>query len=114
MPRHHALLRLVLAASGPIQPGALEQALQVSRPTINRDLRDLLTTGFLEKLGMVGPLATWPPMRPERHCEFRLQPRPCQRGLVRCVGRPLRCPWSKRFLRLSEHVLWWVMKAVFG
>ena len=50
-PRHHALLRLVLAASGPIQPGALEQALQVSRPTINRALRDLLATGFLEKLG---------------------------------------------------------------
>jgi hypothetical protein len=29
----------------------LEQALQASRPTINRALRDLLAIGFLEKLG---------------------------------------------------------------
>lgn len=50
-PRHDALLRLVLAAGGPVQPGALEQALQVSRPTINRDLRNLLAAGFLEKQG---------------------------------------------------------------
>lgn len=50
-PRHEALLRLVLAAGGPVQPGALEQALQVSRPTINRDLRNLLAAGFLEKQG---------------------------------------------------------------
>ena len=49
--RHHALLRLVLAAGNPVPPGALEQALQVSRPTINRALRDLLAAGFLEKLG---------------------------------------------------------------
>ncbi len=50
-PRHDALLRLVLAAEEPVQPGALEQALQVSRPTINRALRDLLASGFLEKQG---------------------------------------------------------------
>ena len=50
-PRHDALLRLVLAAGKPVQPGALEQALQASRPTINRALRDLLALGFLEKLG---------------------------------------------------------------
>lgn len=50
-PRHAALLRLVLAAREPLQPGALEQALQASRPTINRALRALLATGFLEKLG---------------------------------------------------------------
>ena len=51
LPRHAALLRLVLSAGAPVQPGALEQALQVSRPTINRALRDLLAFGFLEKLG---------------------------------------------------------------
>ena len=50
-PRHDALLRLVLAARDPVQPGALEHALQASRPTINRALRDLLASGFLEKLG---------------------------------------------------------------
>ena len=50
-PRHDALLRLVRAATGPVQPGALEQALKVSRPTINRALRELLAVGFLEKLG---------------------------------------------------------------
>lgn len=49
--RHEALLRLVLAAGEPVQPGALEQALQTSRPTINRALRDLQASGFLEKLG---------------------------------------------------------------
>lgn len=49
--RHHALLRLVLAAGGPVQPRALEQALQASRPTINRALRNLRASGFLEKLG---------------------------------------------------------------
>ena len=49
--RHADLLRLVLAAGEPVQPGALEQALQASRPTINRALRDLLASGFLEKLG---------------------------------------------------------------
>lgn len=51
LPRHEALLRLVLAAGGAVQPAALEHALQASRPTINRALRDLLATGFLEKLG---------------------------------------------------------------
>ncbi len=40
-PRHDALLRLVLAAGEPIQPGALGHALQASRPTINQTLRDL-------------------------------------------------------------------------
>lgn len=50
-PRHEALLRRVLAAGKPVAPSALEHALQVSRPTINRDLRDLLAAGFLEKRG---------------------------------------------------------------
>ena len=50
-PRHDALLRIVLAAGEPVQPGVLEQALQASRPTINRALRDLLASGFLKKLG---------------------------------------------------------------
>ena len=50
-PRHDALLRLLLAAGAPVQPGAMEQALQASRPTINRTLRDLLAAGLLEKLG---------------------------------------------------------------
>ena len=50
-PRHDALLRVVLAATQPVQPGALEQALPVSRPTINRALRELLAWGFLQKLG---------------------------------------------------------------
>lgn len=50
-PRHDALLRIVLAAGEPVQPGVLEHALQASRPTINRALRDLLASGFLKKLG---------------------------------------------------------------
>ena len=50
-PRHASLLHQVLAAGEPVQPGALEQSLQASRPTINRALRDLLAAGFLEKLG---------------------------------------------------------------
>lgn len=50
-PRHEALLRQVLAAGEPVAPSALAHALQVSRPTINRDLRDLLAAGFLEKRG---------------------------------------------------------------
>lgn len=50
-PRHKALLRLIIAAGEPVQPGSLEQALEASRPTINRALRDLLTQGLLEKLG---------------------------------------------------------------
>lgn len=49
--RHAALLRQVLAAGEPVAPSALEQALRVSRPTINRDLRELLASGFLEKRG---------------------------------------------------------------
>ena len=44
-------LRVVLAATQPVQPGALEQALPVSRPTINRALRELLAWGFVQKLG---------------------------------------------------------------
>lgn len=50
-PRREALLRQVLATEGPIAPSTLERALQVSRPTINRDLRDLLAAGLLEKRG---------------------------------------------------------------
>ena len=50
-PRHEALMRLVLAAGAPVQPAALEQSLQTSRPTINRALRDLQASGFLIKLG---------------------------------------------------------------
>jgi DNA-binding transcriptional ArsR family regulator len=50
-PRHEALLRQVLAAGEPVAPSALEHALEFSRPTINRDLRDLLAAGFLEKRG---------------------------------------------------------------
>lgn len=50
-PRHEALLRHVLAAGQPVAPSELERALKVSRPTINRGLRDLLAAGFLEKLG---------------------------------------------------------------
>lgn len=49
--RHDALLRQVLASEKPLQPSALELTLQASRPTINRDLRDLLASGLLEKLG---------------------------------------------------------------
>lgn len=49
--RHDALLRLVLDAQGAVAPGALAQALQTSRPTINRALRELLAAGLLEKLG---------------------------------------------------------------
>lgn len=50
-PRHEALLREVLLVGQPVAPGALEQTLQVSRPTLNRDLRDLLAAGLLEKQG---------------------------------------------------------------
>lgn len=49
--RHEAMLRQILAARRPIEPGALEQILQASRPSINRTLRDLVAAGFLEKLG---------------------------------------------------------------
>jgi len=50
-PRHEALLRHILAAGQPVAPSELERVLIVSRPTINRGLRDLLAAGFLEKLG---------------------------------------------------------------
>ena len=50
-PRHAALLRHVLDSGAPVAPSALEQALQVSRPTINRDLRDLLAAELLDKQG---------------------------------------------------------------
>lgn len=49
--RHEALLRQVLAAAIPVAPITLERTLQVSRPTINRDLRELLAVGFLAKRG---------------------------------------------------------------
>jgi len=50
-PRHEALLRHALAAGRPVAPSEWERALQVSRPTINRDLRCLLAAGLLEKQG---------------------------------------------------------------
>lgn len=50
-PRHKALLRHVLAAGLPVAPSELEWTLKVSRPTINRDLRDLLAASLLEKRG---------------------------------------------------------------
>jgi Fic family protein len=50
-PRHAALLGLVIAAGAPVRPSALEQALQTSRPTINRALRELQAARFLERLG---------------------------------------------------------------
>lgn len=49
--RHGALLRFALAAARPVSPAELEQALEVSRPTINRDLRELVDSGYLERLG---------------------------------------------------------------
>jgi Fic family protein len=49
--RHEVLLRQVLVAGEPVAPNALEHVLKVSRPTINRDLRDLLAAGLLEKQG---------------------------------------------------------------
>lgn len=56
-PQYEAVLRLVASAEAPISPGALERALHVSRPTINRALRGLLVLGFLERQGAVGPPA---------------------------------------------------------
>lgn len=50
-PRHVKLLQQVIAAGQPVAPSALEEALGVSRPTINRDLRDLLAADFLQKQG---------------------------------------------------------------
>ena len=49
--RDEALLRHVLAVGGPTSPSALEQVLNVSRPTINRAVRDLVAAGFLDKQG---------------------------------------------------------------
>lgn len=49
--RGFALLRLVVEAAQPIQPQALVNALQVSRPTVNRTLRELVGKGWLEKIG---------------------------------------------------------------
>ena len=50
-PRHAALLNEVIAAGEPVQPAVLAQALETSRPTVNRALRDLLDFGFLQRLG---------------------------------------------------------------
>ena len=50
-PRNEALLRHILAIDGPVSPGTLEKALKISRPTINRALRDLVAAGFLDKQG---------------------------------------------------------------
>lgn len=50
-PRHEALLHEVLLVGQPVAPGALEQTLQVSRPTLNRDLRDLVAAGLLHRQG---------------------------------------------------------------
>lgn len=49
--RQNAVLRLVLAAAEPVQPGALEKSLETSRPALNRTLRELLALGLLEKRG---------------------------------------------------------------
>lgn len=51
LPRHELLLRHVLAATQPVASGELEQALKISRPTINRDLRYLLGANLLKKQG---------------------------------------------------------------
>ncbi len=88
-PRHDALLRLVLAAGEPVQPRALEQTLQASRPTINRALRDLLASGFLEKLGdgrSTRYVATDAAKAALGAC---LKPHPRRRGLACCSGRRL-------------------------
>lgn len=50
-PRHKSLLRWLVTAAQAVQPGELAAALQISRPTLNRDLRELLGAGFLEKSG---------------------------------------------------------------
>jgi len=49
--RHTILLRWLITSAQAVQPGELEAALQISRPTLNRDLRELLSAGFLEKSG---------------------------------------------------------------
>lgn len=49
--REKTLLRHILDAGTPTSPATLEQVLQVSRPTINRTLRDLVGAGFLDKQG---------------------------------------------------------------
>ena len=50
-PRQTALLRWVIKAAKAVQPGELEASLLMTRPTLNRDLRQLLAAGFLEKHG---------------------------------------------------------------
>lgn len=50
-PRDEALLRHILAVGGPTSPSALEQVLRISRPTLNRAVRDLVAAGFLDKQG---------------------------------------------------------------
>jgi Fic family protein len=49
--RHTILLRWLITAAKAVQPRELEAALQISRPTLNRDLRELLRAGFLGKSG---------------------------------------------------------------
>jgi Fic family protein len=99
--RHAALLRLVLAAGQPVQPGALEQALQTSRPTLNRALRDLLASGFLKKSGdgrstryvatdaARAVLGASPPDAPTPAGPGILQWSPAARPLVEALRAPL-------------------------
>lgn len=99
--RHAALLRLVLAAGQPVQPGALEQALQTSRPTLNRALRDLLASGFLKKSGdgrstryvatdaARAVLGASPPDAPTPAGPGMLQWSPAARPLVEALRAPL-------------------------
>jgi Fic family protein len=99
--RHDALLRLVLAAQGAVAPGALAQALQTSRPTINRALRELLAAGLLEKLGngrstryvatdaAKAALGALPSMTPTPPGPGRLQWSPAALTLVESLLAPL-------------------------
>ena len=50
-PRHEAVLAVVLAARSSVQPGTIEQSLQIPRPSLNRILRDLLAAGLIAKQG---------------------------------------------------------------
>lgn len=50
-PRQQALLRHLARAAGALQPAALVQALGLSRPTLNRELRELLAMGLITKAG---------------------------------------------------------------
>jgi len=100
-PRHEALLRLVLATGRPVQPGALAQALQTSRPTVNRALRELVASGFLEKLGdgrstryvattaAKAALAALPSAAPLPSSLGRLQWSPATLPLLEALGAPL-------------------------